>query len=716
MKTTSTIIESIAWPPEKVNEVFYLLGRHSGLILSEERIDLPDFIVSEHDISSDSLGKWLAGLAALVKMEIEQVSTKFGEVPEILSHFGPGIILIDAENSPWFLVITRSSARKTRVLGIDGHQITISTDFVKELVQRNIREHYDPIVSGFSAKMPLDDKRKKRVTKSLIDELLFSIPLDNFWLFRHSPAAPFFQQLKNLRVTFMVVLFLLLNVTYYVTYLVSWWIIGRSALMGIFDSGYIMAWGLLLLTLVPLAVFRTYLQGKITILLSGQLKKRLLFGSLRMHPDDIRHEGSGFLLGKVLESETVENLALNGGFQTVMGGMEILFSIWVLSQGACPLLHPVSMVLWIGFSVFLAFFAFRKLNQWTDHRILMTNDLVEKMVGHRTRVVQENPALIHQGEDTQMSQYYALSKQRDSLITQFQAITIRGWTFLGLLLLSPAFIFDVQSSALIAVSIGGIMFGLQGFRKLAGSLDALMGAYISWTKIAPFFQAATTDYKPVSVDYLSLKKKLERREEQNLITAYDLLYRYRTKSVPVLNHTSFSMERGDKILLQGPSGGGKSTLVNVLIGIRELESGLLLLKGLDKQTLGPEGWRSAIVATPQFHENHVLTETFAFNLLMGKNWPPTPQEMQEATEICHELGLATLLQTMPAGLLQMVGDTGWQLSHGEKSRMYIARALLQGADIVVLDESFAALDPETLQTCFECVLRRAQSLIVVAHP
>ena len=51
---------------------------------------------------------------------------------------------------------------------------------------------------------------------------------------------------------------------------------------------------------------------------------------------------------------------------------------------------------------------------------------------------------------------------------------------------------------------------------------------------------------------------------------------------------------------------------------------------------------------------------------------------------------------MPAGLLQIVGETGWQLSHGERSRLYIARALLQGAAVLILDESFAALDPETL--------------------
>jgi ATP-binding cassette subfamily B protein len=71
---------------------------------------------------------------------------------------------------------------------------------------------------------------------------------------------------------------------------------------------------------------------------------------------------------------------------------------------------------------------------------------------------------------------------------------------------------------------------------------------------------------------------------------------------------------------------------------------------------------------------------------------------------------------MPAGLNQMVGETGWQLSHGERSRLYIARALLQRADLVVLDESFAALDPENLRRSLTCVLNRVKTLVVIAHP
>ena len=71
---------------------------------------------------------------------------------------------------------------------------------------------------------------------------------------------------------------------------------------------------------------------------------------------------------------------------------------------------------------------------------------------------------------------------------------------------------------------------------------------------------------------------------------------------------------------------------------------------------------------------------------------------------------------MPAGLLQLVGETDWRLSHGERSRLFIARALLQEADLVILDESFAALDPENLRLALECVAKRARAVLAIAHP
>jgi ABC-type transport system involved in cytochrome bd biosynthesis fused ATPase/permease subunit len=91
-------------------------------------------------------------------------------------------------------------------------------------------------------------------------------------------------------------------------------------------------------------------------------------------------------------------------------------------------------------------------------------------------------------------------------------------------------------------------------------------------------------------------------------------------------------------------------------------------------------------------------------------------DFHDAEEIVRALGLSDLLTKMPAGLLQMVGEGGWQLSHRERSRLYMARALLQGGQVMIFDESFAALDPENLRQALGCVLRRAPTLMVIAHP
>ena len=101
---------------------------------------------------------------------------------------------------------------------------------------------------------------------------------------------------------------------------------------------------------------------------------------------------------------------------------------------------------------------------------------------------------------------------------------------------------------------------------------------------------------------------------------------------------------------------------------------------------------------------------------MGRNWPASEEDLAEARALCEDLGLGDLLERMPAGLAQTVGETGWQLSHGERSRIFLARALLQKAQLTVLDESFAALDPETLSRCLRTAFARAPTLMVIAHP
>jgi ATP-binding cassette subfamily B protein len=279
----------------------------------------------------------------------------------------------------------------------------------------------------------------------------------------------------------------------------------------------------------------------------------------------------------------------------------------------------------------------------------------------------------------------------------------------GLAALAPSFIAGTASPAALAVGLGGILLAYRALKQLAEGSAQLAGAWIAWRRVAPLSRAAESNQNATH--------SFPRTEAEgpSLVEAHDLNYRYPGRAEPVLRGCSVKIAKGERLLLEGGSGSGKSTFASLLTGLRAPDSGLLLLGGLDRHTIGENAWRRSVAAAPQFHENHVLAGTFWFNLTLGAP-DAAGQDFAEAETICRELGLGELLDRMPAGLLQMVGETGWQLSHGEKSRLFIARTLLQGASLVVLDESFAALDPENLRQAMDCVKKRAGALLVIAHP
>ena len=118
---------------------------------------------------------------------------------------------------------------------------------------------------------------------------------------------------------------------------------------------------------------------------------------------------------------------------------------------------------------------------------------------------------------------------------------------------------------------------------------------------------------------------------------------------------------------------------------------------------------------PQAHTNHIVAETFAFNLLLGSHWPPSREAMARAEQVAVELGLAPLLQAMPAGMNQVVGDNGWRLCAGERARVFLARGLLQNPGLLVVDEVLAPLDPHTAHRVLDTMDQRARKLLLITH-
>jgi ATP-binding cassette subfamily B protein len=367
------------------------------------------------------------------------------------------------------------------------------------------------------------------------------------------------------------------------------------------------------------------------------------------------------------------------------------------------------LVIWLAATAAFCWRYYRRLRAWSTERLAMTHDLIEHMVGHRTRLAQEWPHRRDEAEDRALSDYLGLSHRLDNAIVPIATSAAGGWIIVALLGLAPAFIQATTSPAAMAISLGGILLANRALAGISKGLASLSQAGIAWTLVSDLYRAAgkPPDQAPVQACAEGARRKL--------IEARDVVFHYRPGGRAVLRGLDLTIHQGERILLEGASGGGKSTLAALLAGLRQPSSGLLLLNGLDRPTLG-SAWHQLATEAPQFHDNHILAGSLAFNLLMGRNWPPSSDDMAKAQALCIELGLGPLLTRMPAGLLQHVGETGWQLSHGERSRVFLARALLQDARLTILDESFAALDPETLRTCLRCASAHAHTLVVIAHP
>jgi ATP-binding cassette subfamily B protein len=401
-----------------------------------------------------------------------------------------------------------------------------------------------------------------------------------------------------------------------------------------------------------------------------------------------------------------------------MAGIEL--SMAVILLGLVPGSGLLLGVLldWGGLTALIGWRVLRQRQAWTAARLSLTHDLVERLVGHRTRLAQEAQAHWYDGEDQAVAHYLALARRMDQTTTVLLALVPRGWMLLGMLGVTPALLTGATTPATLAVQLGGVFLAATAYKKLATGIWHLAGAVIAWQHVAPLVSAAARSDLATAPSLLPVPAASPGVPGTTapVLEAHDLVFHYRARSAPVLHGCSLRLWPGERLLLEGPSGGGKSTLATLLLGVRQPDAGLVLLGGLDRHTLGTAGWRRRLVAAPQFHDNHVFSGTVAFNLLLGRRWPPLPADLAHAETLCRALGLGALLDRMPAGLLQMVGDTGWQLSQGERSRFYIARTLLHGADCLILDESFAALDPETLQQVMQCVLERAPTLVVIAHP
>ena len=188
-------------------------------------------------------------------------------------------------------------------------------------------------------------------------------------------------------------------------------------------------------------------------------------------------------------------------------------------------------------------------------------------------------------------------------------------------------------------------------------------------------------------------------------------FRYPARDVDVVHGVDLEVRPGETVALVGPSGGGKTTLLSLLLRFAEPTSGRVLVGDRDLSAVDPVAWRRLTAYVPQ--RPTLFRGTAADNVRLGD---PTasPERVRMAIDLA---GAHDFLTALPDGQETVLGDGGRVLSTGERRRIALARAFLRDAPLVLLDEPTADLDPENAAAVADAIerLRAGRTVVLVAH-
>ena len=245
-------------------------------------------------------------------------------------------------------------------------------------------------------------------------------------------------------------------------------------------------------------------------------------------------------------------------------------------------------------------------------------------------------------------------------------------------------------------------------------LPALQQGYGSWASIVGGYAALADTVALLDSDETVVVNK----DAADIVFVKDIKFdgvsfRYTSTAPLVLNNLDFCIAKGSRVGLVGSTGSGKSTALDVLMGLLPPTDGVLKVDGVSIDSDVVMAWQKLIAHVPQniYLADSTLAENIAFGI-------PLPEiDMQRVEAAAKQAQIAEFIANHPDGYSAQVGERGIRLSGGQRQRIGIARALYKRAQVLVLDEATSALDNLTEQDVMEAIqnLERDLTVIVVAH-
>lgn len=239
-------------------------------------------------------------------------------------------------------------------------------------------------------------------------------------------------------------------------------------------------------------------------------------------------------------------------------------------------------------------------------------------------------------------------------------------------------------------------------KSIGGTYNSMLMSFLAIERVFDIL-----DTKPAITDKKTAKpmsRDVHEIEYKNVSFEY-------IKNTPVLKNINFKVKRGETIAFVGNSGGGKSTVVNLLPRFYDVTGGAILIDGVDIRDMTLESLRANIGVV--FQDNFLFSGTIRENIMLG-NENATDDELARAVKMAC---LDDVIKNSPNGLDTEIGERGVLLSGGQKQRVAIARAFLKNAPILVLDEATSALDNKSEAVVQKAIenLMQDKTVFVIAH-
>jgi len=264
---------------------------------------------------------------------------------------------------------------------------------------------------------------------------------------------------------------------------------------------------------------------------------------------------------------------------------------------------------------------------------------------------------------------------------------------------------------------GGIAMAMPTLGALALSaqrlLPSLQMVYGSWASIVGSIDALIDTLKMLEIPIHSSHLSITQMEFKEKIAFKDVCFKYSELESLVLNKLSFEIPKGTKVGFIGSTGSGKSTTLDILMGLLTPNSGNILIDGHVLNEENRKGWQKNLAHVPQsiFLADTTIMENIAFGV------PFNEINIDRVKLAAKQAQISDFIEAKALGYQSLIGERGVQLSGGQRQRIGIARALYKDANILIFDEATSALDNSTEQSVMNSIenLSNDFTIILIAH-